>query len=487
MGVLLFVFPVLGMLVFFLVNKKFILDCVNVIISFAMLLVGLVLTMDVLKFGRVSYSFSANFFFIDAFSIIILDIVLIISFMTGVYSIGYLNEELKSRKINLTKTKIYYILMYTFIFTMILSLTVKNMGIMWIAIEATTLASVFLVGFYNDKQAIEAAWKYIIICSVGIAIALLGIIFLHLSYTGLDLQLDWTSMYANARSMNTPSLRLAFIFILIGFGTKAGLAPMHTWLPDAHSQAPSPISAMLSGVLLNSAIYAIIRTQSILNKNMGTSEFSGRLLILLGLISISIAAIFILTQKDYKRLLAFSSIEHIGIIALSFGIFTPASIIGALFHMINHSFTKSMLFLTAGNVLLKYDTKNIRNIKGVLKTLPVSGIAMFLGLFAISGTPPFSIFTSEFAIIFSIFEVKQYLLGVVLILLLTFVFVGIAFSTFKMFYPGKENPEIKNGELNVSSSAVISVLLVIITITGLYIPDGVKQLIINAQKIISGG
>ena len=365
------------------------------------------------------------------------------------------------------------------------------MGIMWIAIEATTLASAFLVGFYNNKNAIEAAWKYVIICSVGIAIALLGIIFLHLSYADYSnlkgIQLDWTALYFNAQALNSPILKFAFIFILIGFGTKAGLAPMHTWLPDAHSQAPSPISAMLSGVLLNTAMYAIIRAVAIVNKNLGSGIYTGRLMIVIGLLSIATAAVFILTQKDYKRLLAYSSIEHMGIIAFSIGIFTPASIFAALLHMINHSFTKSMLFFSSGSVFLKYDTKVISKVKNVLKTLPVSGTAMLLGIFAIAGTPPFSVFSSELNVIVSVFLNKQYVLGSLFIVLIASVFIGLAFAMFRMFYPveGKSD-KVKANEPNVFMTAVIFTLLIIILVTGIYIPVEVKQLISAAQKIITG-
>jgi hydrogenase-4 component F len=382
MGILLLLLPLTGVLLFSMTSEKSVMDRINIIISFVMLVTGLILSGNVLKAGSVSYPFLGGLFYVDALSVIIIDIVLVISFLVGIYSVGYLEEELKREKIEKSKVKTYYILMYSFIFTMLLALTARNMGIMWIAIEATTLASTFLVGFYNDKKAVEASWKYLIICSVGIAVALLGIGFLHLSYVGIrgleQLQLDWTAMYENAQALNTSVLKLAFIFTFIGFGTKAGLAPMHTWLPDAHSQAPSPISALLSGVLLNSAVYAVIRVVSILNKNMGTAVFSGRLLIAVGLLSILTAAVFILTQRDYKRLLAYSSIEHMGIIALSIGVFSPASIFAAIYHMINHSFTKSMLFLSAGNVYLKYDTMEISKVNGLLKVLPVSGTPCFL-------------------------------------------------------------------------------------------------------------
>ncbi|MDD2215989.1 MAG: proton-conducting transporter membrane subunit, partial [Eubacteriales bacterium] len=281
--------------------------------------------------------------------------------------------------------------------------------------------------------------------------------------------------------------RLAFLFILIGFGTKTGLAPMHTWLPDAHSQAPSPISALLSGVLLNSAMYGIIRTVAIVNRNLGSSDFTGRLLIATGVLSLITGAIFILTQKDFKRLLAYSSIEHMGIIAIAIGVFTPLSVFGGLFHMINHSFTKSMLFLSPGNIFQKYNTKKISKIRGAIKLLPVSGIVFLLGLFAIAGTPPFSIFASELSIILSIFEEERFLLGIVIIALLAVVFVGIALSLFKMFYGSNSDPDLTRGESNIPGTVGIGALLVVVLITGLFMPDGLHTLITNAQNIILGG
>jgi len=416
--------------------------------------------------------------------------VVVIGLLASIYSIGYLEEELKHGKIDGRRMRLFYMLMHGFLFTMVFALTVKNMGLMWIAIEATTLASTFLVGFYNDKKAIEAAWKYVIICSVGIAIAMLGIVFLHISSVDVLKEgglLDWTALYDNAKGLSSPVLRLAFMFILVGFGTKAGLAPMHTWLPDAHSQAPSPISAMLSGVLLNSALYPIIRTLAILNRNLESSVFTGRLLIGIGLISVATAGIFIITQRDYKRLLAYSSIEHMGIITLAMGIYTPAAVFGGLFHMINHSFTKSMLFLASGNILQKYGTREIGKVRSLIRVLPVSGPIFLIGLFAIGGTPPFSIFSSEFNILISIFQKRSFGVGVALLALLTLVFVGIATTLFRMFYGKNMVKEVSTGEMNPYGTAVLIVLLAIISITGLYMPQGIKSLIVAAQQIITGG
>lgn len=490
MGFFLLAIPVLAVLLFLFFKKEKLLYIISVSASICLIIVAVLITRQVMLWGKVEYSSLGGIFYLDALSIIVLDIVLIIGLMASIYSVGYMEEEIKQGKIKIGRLKIYYILMYSFIFTMILALTVKNMGIMWIAIEATTLASAFLVGFYNDRYALEAAWKYVIICSVGIAIALLGIIFLHLSSIGVlpsSDYLDWTALYDQAEALNTSIARLAFIFILVGFGTKAGLAPMHTWLPDAHSQAPSPISALLSGVLLNSAMYGIIRTVAIVNRNLGSGVYTGRLLIALGIISMVTAAIFILTQKDYKRLLAYSSIEHMGIIAIAIGIFTPLSVFGALLHMLNHSFTKSMLFLSSGNILQKYHTKRISGIKGVLKLLPVSGTVFLLGLFAIAGMPPFSIFASELSILASIFAIKSFFLGLVFVILLAVVFVGIALNLFKVFYgPAVEN-NLSPGEVNTPGLMAIVTLLVVISLTGIVIPNELKVLITNAQSIILGG
>ncbi|AFV01732.1 Hydrogenase-4 component F [Dehalobacter sp. UNSWDHB] len=492
MGFLLLVIPIIALLLLFILKPKRLQHLVNVSSAVLLLIIAAILTHRVIRYGAIAYSSLGGFFYLDALSMMILDIVLTIGLMAAIFSIGYLEEEVRQGKLPVKKIRLYYMLMVTFIFTMVLALTVKNMGLMWIAIEATTLASAFLVGFYNNRYALEAAWKYVIICSVGIAVALLGIILLHLSSAGIlesGSFLDWTALYTNAASLKSSVLRLAFIFILVGFGTKAGLAPMHTWLPDAHSQAPSPISAMLSGVLLNSAMYGIIRTTAIVNHNQGSSSFTGRLLIGIGILSIATAAVFILTQKDYKRLLAYSSIEHMGIIAVAIGIFTPLSVFGGLLHMINHSLTKSMLFLSAGNIMQKYDTKQIFKIKGILKTLPVSGTVFLLGLFAIAGTPPFSVFASEFSIIAAIFNQSSLWVGIVFILLLAIVFAGIAVTLFKMFYGKPDSIEAadpRTGEINIPGTICLAVLLVAVTAGGIYLPESVRELIIQAQGIILG-
>ncbi len=485
------ILPLLGALLCLLTRNRRLLHVVNGFVAGLFLLASLYMTFRIIDTGTLTSPVLASLFYLDPLSVITLDTIAIVNFMVSLYSVGYLEEELKHHIITGGMIRIFYVLTSTFVFTMVLVVTTQNLGVMWVAIEATTLASVFLVGFYNNKHAVEAAWKYVMICSVGIAFALLGIILLYFSslqvLPGPESNLNWNFLLENARQMQGSMLKLAFIFVLVGFGTKVGLVPLHTWLPDAHSQAPSPISALLSGVLLNSAMYGIIRVLAIVNKNLGGSLYTGRLLMGIGLLSIGAAALFIYSQKDYKRLLAYSSIEHMGIIAFGLGLFTPAAVFGAVFHMVNHAFTKSMLFLASGNVYLKYQSREIAGIKGVLKILPTSGTAFLLGLFAIAGLPPFSIFASELSIMAAAFEARHPFAGGFFIILIALVFATMAPALLQIFFGDAPQGSIRPGELNFTGTAVIVILLVMISVSGLYMPVEIKTLFESAGAIIRGG
>lgn len=485
---LLLIVPLTTSLLFWTVNEsRKTINIINAAGSAVLFAVSLLNLKVVLEKGNFTSDFFGSLFYIDSFNGLILFVTTLVSLLISIYSIGYMNEEYKRNLVNISRLRLYYCLLHLFIFTMILTTITQNIGVMWISIEATTLASAFLVGFYNNRKSIEAAWKYIIICSVGIAFALLGVILLYYSSVnslGQSIQgLNWQYLNDNAGSLHSNILKFAFLFILIGFGTKVGLAPMHTWLPDAHSQAPSPISALLSGVLLNTAMYGIIRVMTIVNKNMGNSQFTGNLMIILGIISIGTAAIFILVQQDFKRTLAYSSIEHMGIIALGIGLSSALSIFAALFHILNHSLTKSMLFAASGNVYLKYDTKKINKIQGILKVMPVTGTVFLLGLFAITGMPPFSIFTSELGITIAAFKETKYIAAGLLLFFLILIFAGFTSQMLKMFF-GKPHKDHGIGEINRITPAVLLILLVIIGITGVFLPAPLNKLIISARDII---
>ena len=489
MIVLMPLFPLVAGLLSLILTKRRTLHTISVFSSALMLATAVFLTIDVAQNKSASSALLGNMFYLDALSVVLLDIVVFVGLLVSLVSVGYLEGDIADDKFPPERLRLFYALLHIFQMSMVLVLTVRSMGMMWVAVEATTLASVFLVGFYGDKHAVEAAWKYIIVCSVGIAIAMLGIVFLHIA--SIDVlekgsHLDWTALFENAEKLNKPMCRLAFIFLLVGFGTKAGLAPMHTWLPDAHSQAPSPVSALLSGVLLNTAMYGIIRSVAIFNKTLGDSRFTGTLLVASGILSIVTAAVFIFMQKDYKRLLAYSSIEHMGIIALAIGVFTPLSVFGALFHMINHSITKSMLFLASGSLLHKYKTKQIDCITGVLKLLPVSGTVFFVGLLAIAGTPPFGVFASELSILKALFDDDRLMTGILTAVLLACVFAGMAYTMFEMFL-GDPPPGAKAGEHDIVGLACLILLLSTAAALGLFMPGEVKALLDSAVQIVMGG
>ncbi|MFA5038654.1 MAG: hydrogenase 4 subunit F [Candidatus Omnitrophota bacterium] len=375
-----------------------------------------------------------DFLYVDVLSAFFILVTAVISFAASLYSTGYVKKDTGEGVISEQKARVYYTLFNLFCFSMFFCPALNNLGLLWVAVEMTTLVSAFLVGFYNKKESVEAAWKYIIICSVGIIFALLGTILFAYAYslTGAK-TLAWTDMMALAQGLDPRVLKIAFIFILVGYGTKAGLAPMHTWLPDAHSQAVAPISALLSGVLLKTAFYAILRFGMILIK-AGELAYFSHLMMFFGLISLVISCGFILVQKDVKRLLAYSSIEHIGLVAVSFGLATPLAFAAGLFHVFNHAVTKAFMFFGAGNIVHAYKKRNMNSIKGVMRLLPFTGVMTLLGVFALGGFPPFSVFASEFLVLAAAFANGSYAVGGCLLLFLGLVFAAFLHHFAKMLY-----------------------------------------------------
>lgn len=309
----------------------------------------------------------------------------------------------------------------------------QHFGLQWVAIEATTLASAPLIYFHRHHRSLEATWKYLLICSVGIALALLANFFLavaaarvgHASYP-----LVLGELIARAGELHPAWLRAAFILFLVGYGTKMGLAPLHTWLPDAHSEAPSMVSALLSGALLNCAFLGIVRAQQVCVA-AGLGAFSGDMLIALGLLSLGVATVFILGQADYKRLLAYSSVEHMGLLALGVGL-SGAGAFGAMLHAVNHSLTKALLFLTAGNILARFKTKSVGQVSGVARVAPVTGALWMTGFIAITGLPPFGVFLSKLTILRAMFSGGHWWIATGTLACLTLIFVGMAKTVLHM-------------------------------------------------------
>ncbi|HUD85643.1 MAG TPA: hydrogenase 4 subunit F [Xanthobacteraceae bacterium] len=329
-----------------------------------------------------------------------------VGFTTSFFSASYIGHELESGRLNPAFVRFYHAMYQVLMFAMNLALVANNIGVMWVAIELATLTTVLMVGIYRTHEALEAAWKYFILGSVGIALALFGTILIYMAARpvvgeGLDAMV-WTTLITRAGAFDPALLNVAFVFLLLGYGTKVGLAPLHAWLPDAHAEGPTPISAVLSGLLLNVALYALLRFKMLLAVNPGALA-PGPLMVTLGLISLVFAAFMLYRRRDIKRMFAYSSIEHMGIITFAFGMGGPLANFAALLHMTMHSLTKSAIFFAVGHVAQVKGTQRIADMGGLTETNPVLGWGLIVGVVAIAGMPPLGIFMSEFLVVSSTF------------------------------------------------------------------------------------
>ncbi|WP_425060667.1 NAD(P)H-quinone oxidoreductase subunit 2, chloroplastic [Sporomusa carbonis] len=433
---------------------------------------------------------NAGSLYVDQLTAVVLIVVALLTFTAALFSQSYMEQEVVQGHISLKQLKRYYGLFNLFVFTMICVLVTENMGMIWVAVEATTLSSALLVAFYFDRAALEAAWKYVMVCTVGICLALLGTILLYYAQVNASIgqiqALSWLALKSVSQRLDPGMIKLAFVFILIGYGTKAGLAPMHTWLPDAHSQAPSPVSGLLSGALLSCALYAIVRTFIIAKSALGVA-FPEQLLIGFGLLSIVIAVPFILVQHDLKRLLAYSSIEHMGLITLGFGLGTPLAVYGALLHIVNHAVTKSALFYLTGAIIKQYGTKHMMRIRGLVSAAPMVGCMFVAAVLAIAGLPPFSVFYSKFTIVWAAFHSGSPWLGAAVLLLMAGVFAGMIYYTLKIAF-GPAPSRVSTGyRPGVPALVAVSASMVLMIGTGLYLPPWFDTLIDQAVVIVTGG
>jgi hydrogenase-4 component F len=396
----------------------------------------------------------------------------------ALYGVFYMREQ------EMESEPIFIGCMLLFLGTMSMAALADHPIVLWIAIEATTLVSAPLIFINRSTKALEATWKYVLICSVGIALALLGFFFITLSMdrAGIDVPLTFSSLNTAARQLDPLWLKTGCIFVLIGFGTKMGLAPMHTWLPDAHSEAPSPASALLSGALLNCAFLGIYKVHTLMYL-AGLGEFSGSLLISFGLFSIVVAGIFIMRQQDYKRMLAYSSIENMGVIAFGVGV-GGLGLYGAMLHLIHHSLLKSSLFLSAGNILLGFGTKLVAKSGNMVRLLPKTFVSFFAGFVGISGLPPFGVFISELLIILGAFQTGHPLAAGLFIVSLVLVVAGFAQVVTSMSF-GPCTEEILVPEQILRVLPPFALLLSSIVLC-LWMPEALYQTIVNTITVIGG-
>lgn len=442
-----------------------------------------------------------NWLLLDALGLLFLSITSALFAMVALYALGYLQRESDEKHEDFeegflftnSRESTFVCCLLLFLAMMTLVTVSQHFGLIWVAVEATTLASAPLIYFHRHRRSLEATWKYIMICSVGIALALLGNFFMAVAATLSEnehVPMLLSTLTGNASLLHVPWLKAAFLFLLVGYGTKLGLAPMHTWLPDAHSESPSVISALLSGALLNCAFLAILRAQQVCVA-AGQGLFGQNLLLGFGLFSMIVAAAFMLRQMDFKRLLAYSSVEHVGILSLAVGLGANAGY-GAMLHAVNHSLTKGMLFLVAGNILAVYHSKSIREVRGVLRVLPISGALWVMGFLAITGSPPFGTFVSELVILKSALDQGRYVIAAVFLLILCIIFIAMAIVVLSM---AQGNPEgLPAGDLSQPASlfskesplAVIPPLILsaVILMLGLYIPPFLRQVMEQAARAI---
>lgn len=394
---LLVLIPLLTGLACWPVHRRAMMERMNLLAFIADAALAVWLGAEVLQHGTVEAF--GGFLRVDALSALVVGLTAFVALVCGIYAIGYLREEERAGKINARLRRRYYVLTPIFIGTMMAVPLVNNLGLLWVAIESTTLASVLLVRFYNQKSSLEAAWKYIIIGSAGIALALFGTVLVYSSavkIVGMHAEngFNWSALIEVADQCQPAAMRLGFVMVLVGYGTKAGLVPMHTWKPDAYAEAPVPSAALLGAGFINCAIYGIMRFFALATKCLG-HDYTGRLLVLFGVASILVAAPFVLTQRNFRRLLAYSSIDHAGIMVAALGFGGKLGALGAVLHMLFHAVTKPLMFFCAGNVQQHFGTPYFRKITGVIHTLPWTGGLFLLATFAVTGAPPFSLFQSE--------------------------------------------------------------------------------------------
>ncbi len=423
----------------------------------------------------------------DAVTVPFILLVGLLAVATSIYSVGWMKKALERGDFHAQTLRYYYALLHAFIATMLVTVLADNLGVLWIAMEGTTITSAVLVGFHGNRLSLEAAWKYIIVTTIGISFGLFGTVLVYAAAAHVQGDvgaMSWSRIASIAPRLDPGIVRIGFVFVIVGYGTKAGLAPVHMWLPDAHSQAPTPVSALLSGALIKCALYGIIRFHTIARGACGP-EFSGRLLLLFGLVSVVVATPFILAQRDFKRLLGYHSIEHVGIIALGLGFGGRIGTYGALLHVINHGVTKALVFFVAGDSIGRYGTRDMHDIRGILRVAPWAGTLLMLGAFCLAGTPPFSIFVSELMVLRAGIGGSHWLPVALFLLMVTIIFAGLIHHAGRMAF-GEAASSVPRGPEAAAPIAGMLILAGVMLLFGLFLPAELDGMLARATEVILG-
>jgi hydrogenase-4 component F len=475
--------PLLGALILGVIGAHRHAPEINVGFSTVTFLAAAALTLRVVGEGNLSVAHEQ--FFIDPFNVFLVALTALVGLTTAIFSRPYMRVEIAHGRLTPQRLQLYHSMYQLFMATMLIALTTNNMGLLWVAMEAATLSTVLLVTLYRTPGSLEAGWKYFILCGVGIAQALFGTILLYvaaekvLGAAGVS-GLLWTHLNGVKGQLEPAVMSLAFVFLLVGYGTKIGLAPLHNWLPDAHAEGPTPISAVLSGLLLNVALYAVMRCKVLVEGSL-RSNLPSHMLMGFGLLSVVLASFFLWRQRDIKRLFAYSSIEHMGIITFAFGMGGTVANFAALLHMTVHSLTKSAIFFAVGHASQKVGSQLIERIRGLIDTNPTIGWGLMMGTLAILGMPPFGVFASEFLILTTAMKQQPWATPVLLTAL------GVAFAA--VF--SKVQPMVfgePSGQRLPHSPALLPVFahLGLVLLLGLFIPPYLAQWYQAAARLIGG-
>ncbi|HTY86969.1 MAG TPA: proton-conducting transporter membrane subunit [Candidatus Acidoferrum sp.] len=480
--------PPAAALLCLLVRWRWLMEGLNLLAFAATLALGIRLLPEVLACHAVTEG--NGFLYADALSAWMVLLISAVSLGTSFYAGRYFRRDLAAGAVTPGRVKEFFVLTPLFSTGMFLAVLANNLGVMWFALEATALSSVLLVALYNRKTSLEAAWKYVMLGSLGLALALFGTVFTYAAAINQNSaehlpSFNWSHLMTVADQFDPRLIKLAFVFVLVGYGTKAGLAPMHTWLPDAHSEAPSPTSAMLSGVSLKVAIYALLRFHILTSQCLGP-EFSRRFLLGFGLFSMCLAAPFILVQGDLKRMLAYSSLEHVGLICTAVGLNTPVTIFGALLHMGYHALTKPVLFFAAGNIHQTFHTLKLRVIgPGVVQVLPVTVVFMGLAAVAAMGLPPFGLFYSELTVLSGGFAAGRTGISTLILVLLIAAFCGILRQLTRILLGEREAGRTTDAQAWDGVPAM-GLLVGGLLVFSVWLPIPLRQLLHQAAGIIGG-
>ncbi len=430
---------------------------------------------------------SLGVFRIDDLGLVFLLLLAVLALAVSVYTVGWMRQAVAVGNMKAESLRWYFALVHAFVATMVVTILADNLGVLWIAMEGTTITSAVLVGFHGHQHGLEAAWKYIIVTTIGISFGLFGTVLVYAAAAAAPNgagTMSWSAIMAVAPRLDPGIVRIGFVFVMVGYGAKAGLAPMHLWLPDAHSQAPTPVSALLSGVLVKCALLGIIRFQTIATAACGPA-FPAGVLLVFGLVSIVVATPFILAQRDIKRLLGYHSVEHVGIVALGLGFGGRLGTYGALLHVVNHGVTKALAFFGAGTAIARYGSRDMRAIRGMLAVAPIAATLLMLAALSLAGVPPFSIFVSELMVLRAGIGGGHWTAIAIFLAMVVVIFAGLLHHAGSMVFgrtsagTGRE-PEARSPLLGMILLAGVMVLL------GLTIPAGLDAILRRAAEVVRG-